>query len=90
MEIRDDDLCTVLARSDDDDIARELAFSEPLANLEPEPGPAEEKQRVLELRTESSRLSAIIDLLARGLQALAQIEQIRERAQTNGKVPHGE
>jgi len=52
--------------------------------------PAEEKQRVLELRTESSRLSAIIDLLARGLQALAQIEQIRERAQTNGKVPHGE
>ena len=52
--------------------------------------PAEEKQRVLELRTESSRLSAIIDLLARGLQALAQIELIRERAQTNGKVPHGE
>jgi len=52
--------------------------------------PAEEKQRVLELRTESSRLSAIIELLARGLQALAQIEQIRERAQTNGKVPHGE
>jgi hypothetical protein len=52
--------------------------------------PAEEKQRVLELRAESSRLLAIIDLLARGLQTLAQIEQIRERAQTNGKVPHGE
>jgi hypothetical protein len=52
--------------------------------------PAEEKQRVLELRAESSRLMAIIDLLARGLQALAQIEQIRERAQTNGKIPHGE
>jgi hypothetical protein len=45
---------------------------------------------VLELRTESSRLLAIIDLLERGLQALAQIEQIRERAQTNGKVPHGD
>lgn len=52
--------------------------------------PAEEKQRVLELRSESERLMAIVDLLARGLQALAQIEQIRERAQTNGKVPHGE
>jgi Lon protease-like protein len=52
--------------------------------------PAAEKQRVLELRSESERLMAIVDLLARGLQALAQIEQIRERAQTNGKVPHGE
>jgi Lon protease-like protein len=52
--------------------------------------PAGEKQRVLELRSESERLMAIVDLLARGLQALAQIEQIRERAQTNGKVPHGE
>jgi hypothetical protein len=52
--------------------------------------PAAEKQRVLELRSESGRLMAIVDLLARGLQALAQIEQIRERAQTNGKVPHGD
>jgi Lon protease-like protein len=52
--------------------------------------PADEKQRVLELRSESERLMAIVDLLARGLQALAQIEQIRERAQTNGKVPHGD
>ena len=52
--------------------------------------PAAEKQRVLELRTESERLMAIVDLLARGLQALAQIEEIRERAQTNGKVPHGD
>jgi Lon protease-like protein len=52
--------------------------------------PAVEKQRVLELRSESGRLMAIVDLLARGLQALAQIEQIRERAQTNGKVPHGD
>ena len=52
--------------------------------------PAEEKQRVLELRGETQRLMAIIDLLARGLQALAHIEQIRERAQTNGKVPHGD
>jgi Lon protease-like protein len=52
--------------------------------------PAPEKQRVLELRSESERLMAIVDLLARGLQALAQIEEIRERAQTNGKVPHGD
>ena len=52
--------------------------------------PAAEKQRVLELRDESSRLMAIVDLLARGLQALAQIEEIRERAQTNGTVPHGD
>jgi ATP-dependent Lon protease len=52
--------------------------------------PAAEKQRVLELRSESERLMAIVDLLARGLQALAQIEEIRERAQTNGKVPHGD
>jgi Lon protease-like protein len=52
--------------------------------------PAAEKQRVLELRAESERLMAIVDLLARGLQALAQIEEIRERAQTNGKVPHGD
>jgi Lon protease-like protein len=52
--------------------------------------PAAEKQRVLELRTESGRLMALVDLLARGLQALAQIEEIRERAQTNGKVPHGD
>jgi Lon protease-like protein len=52
--------------------------------------PAAEKQRVLEMRAETSRLMALVDLLARGLQALAQIEQIRERAQTNGKVPHGD
>jgi hypothetical protein len=35
-------------------------------------------------------MMAIIDLLARGLQALARIEQIRERAAGNGRVPHGE
>jgi len=52
--------------------------------------PADEKQRVLELREESARLMAIIELLARGLQALQQIEQVRRRAQSNGKVPHGE
>ena len=52
--------------------------------------PADEKQRVLELRSERERLMAIVDLLARGLQALQQIEQIRRRAQTNGKVPHGD
>jgi len=52
--------------------------------------PAAEKQRVLELREETARLMAIIELLARGLQALEQIEQVRKRAETNGKVPHGE
>jgi Lon protease-like protein len=52
--------------------------------------PAEEKQRVLELRSERERMMAIIDLLARGLQALARIEQIRDRAAGNGRVPHGE
>jgi ATP-dependent Lon protease len=52
--------------------------------------PAEEKQRVLELRSERERMMALIDLLARGLQALAKIEQIRERATGNGRVPPGE
>ena len=52
--------------------------------------PAAEKQRVLELRGETPRIMAIIELLARGLQALEQIEQVRRRAQTNGKVPHGD
>jgi len=52
--------------------------------------PAAEKQRVLELRSERERMMAIIDLLARGLQALTRIEQIRERAAGNGKVPPGE
>ena len=52
--------------------------------------PAEEKQRVLELRSERERMMAIIDLLARGLQALAKIEQIRELAAGNGRVPHSE
>src|SRR4051794_13900854 len=44
--------------------------------------PADEKQRVLELRSEQARLMAIVDLLARGLQALKQVEQIRLRAPT--------
>jgi Lon protease-like protein len=52
--------------------------------------PAAEKQRVLELRSERERMMAIIDLLARGLQTLAKIEQIRERAAGNGRVPPGE
>jgi Lon protease-like protein len=52
--------------------------------------PSAEKQRVLELRGETPRIMAIIELLARGLQALQQIEQVRRRAQTNGKVPHGD
>ncbi len=52
--------------------------------------PAAEKQRVLELRSEQERIMALIDLLTRGLQTLARIEQIRDRATTNGKVPSGE
>jgi ATP-dependent Lon protease len=52
--------------------------------------PAAEEQRVLEMRGETPRIMAIIELLARGLQALEQIEQVRRRAQTNGKVPHGD
>ena len=49
--------------------------------------PAAEKQRILEMRTERDRLMALVELLGRGLQALQQVEEIRKRAQTNGKVP---
>jgi hypothetical protein len=31
---------------------------------------------------------ALVELLARGMQALQRVEEIRKRAQTNGKVPH--
>jgi Lon protease-like protein len=51
--------------------------------------PAADKQRILEMRSERSRLMALVELLTTGLQSLEQIEQIRKRAQTNGKVPHG-
>jgi|tagenome__1003787_1003787.scaffolds.fasta_scaffold20988400_3 ATP-dependent Lon protease len=49
--------------------------------------PPAEKQDVLELRSESSRLMALIELLARGMQALQKVEEIRKRAQGNGKMP---
>jgi Lon protease-like protein len=51
--------------------------------------PAADKQRILEMRSERERLMALVELLSRGLQSLQQLEQIRKRAQTNGKVPHG-
>jgi Lon protease-like protein len=51
--------------------------------------PAADKQRILELRSERERLAALVELLRRGLESLKQLEQIRRRAQTNGKVPHG-
>ena len=51
--------------------------------------PAADKQRILEMRSERDRLMALVELLGRGLQSIQQIEQIRKRAQTNGKVPHG-
>ena len=50
--------------------------------------PAAEKQGVIEMRTERERLMALVELLARGMQALQRVEEIRKRAQTNGKVPH--
>ena len=48
--------------------------------------PPAEKQRILEQRSERGRLMVIIELLARGLENLAAVAEIRDRAQTNGKV----
>ena len=48
--------------------------------------PAAEKQQILEQRTERTRLMAIVELLARGLQNMAVAAEIRGRAQSNGKV----
>jgi len=50
--------------------------------------PAGDKQSVLELRSERARLMALVELLARGLQGLQRVEEIRRRAQGNGRVPH--
>jgi Lon protease-like protein len=50
--------------------------------------PAAEKQTVIEMRTERERLITLVELLARGMQALQKVEEIRQRAQSNGKVPH--
>jgi ATP-dependent Lon protease len=49
--------------------------------------PTPEKQRILELRRERERLSAIVELLARGLQSVAMANEIERRASTNGKLP---
>jgi ATP-dependent Lon protease len=51
--------------------------------------PSDEKQRLLELRSESDRLSGVTELLARGLQTLEAMARVRERARTNGKVDRG-
>jgi Lon protease-like protein len=48
--------------------------------------PAAEKHRILEQRSERGRLMVIVELLARGLKNLADAAEIRQRAQTNGKV----
>jgi Lon protease-like protein len=50
--------------------------------------PPTDKQGVVELRSERERLMALVELLARGMQALKKIEEIRKRAQANGKIPH--
>jgi Lon protease-like protein len=50
--------------------------------------PATEKLRILEQRTERGRLMVIIELLTRALENLAIAAEVKERAQTNGKVSH--
>jgi Lon protease-like protein len=50
--------------------------------------PATEKLRILEQRTERGRLTVIIELLTRALENLAIAAEVKERAQTNGKVSH--
>jgi Lon protease-like protein len=50
--------------------------------------PAAEKMRILEQRTERGRLMVIIELLARALENLEVAAEVKERAQTNGKVSH--
>jgi Lon protease-like protein len=48
----------------------------------------EEKQELLELRSESRRLILLTSLCARALERLDYAEQAAERAQSNGKVRH--
>lgn len=48
--------------------------------------PAADKQRLLELRSESARLTELIQLLTSGFDRLAIVTEIRERAHRNGKV----
>lgn len=50
--------------------------------------PAAEKMRILEQRAERGRLMVIIELLARALENLQVAAEVKERAQTNGKVTH--
>jgi Lon protease-like protein len=50
--------------------------------------PAVEKLRILEPRAERDRLMVIIELLARALDNIAITAEVKERAQTNGKVSH--
>ena len=47
---------------------------------------AEEKQELLELRSERARLDRLVDLLAQAAGALAREREVRERASGNGKV----
>jgi Lon protease-like protein len=47
--------------------------------------PADEKQRMLEHRTERGRLELIMEILERGLERLAAASAIQQVAQTNGK-----
>jgi Lon protease-like protein len=50
--------------------------------------PPTEKLRILEQRTERGRLMVIIELLTRALENLAIAAEVKQRAQTNGKVSH--
>ena len=51
---------------------------------------AEPKQRLLELRSETERLTAVCELLARAAEALETERDLRARAAQNGKVVPGE
>jgi ATP-dependent Lon protease len=47
------------------------------------------KQELLELRSERARLERLTELLEQALAAMTREREIRERAQTNGRVTHG-
>jgi Lon protease-like protein len=47
--------------------------------------PAEDKQRMLELRSENARLEVVTELLQRGLDRIASAAAVQRLAQTNGK-----
>jgi Lon protease-like protein len=50
--------------------------------------PAAEKIRIIEERTERRRLTVIIELLGRAIENLEIAAEVKQRAQTNGKVSH--